>query len=112
MSHGTIPLPPSALAGVSASVGDVKLTFSDNSKNETGFVIERAMGRGSFAVIGTLAGSSGRGMRTFDDATVSPGTAYRYEVKATIGRHVSSPFAGPVAVTTPGVHSPPPPPVE
>jgi chitodextrinase len=77
---------PSTLAApsnLSASAGGkrggpIKLSWSDNSGDETGFKIERSSGGGSFAVIATL----GAGATGYQDASGTAGTAYAYRVRA------------------------------
>ncbi|HEY0009454.1 MAG TPA: fibronectin type III domain-containing protein, partial [Tepidisphaeraceae bacterium] len=74
------------------------LSWADNSANEDGFRIERALhGSTNFAIIGTVA--AGATAFTDSDATLTEGTRYDYRVSAysTAG---SSALAGPVAAWT------------
>jgi FtsP/CotA-like multicopper oxidase with cupredoxin domain len=68
---------PTGLAAVPVT-GQVNLTWTDNSSNETGFRIERATGAGAFAEIGTV----GPDVTTYPDATAIAGTYYTYRVIA------------------------------
>jgi len=57
----------------------VKLTWSDNSANETGFIIERKTGmKGSWAVVATL----GEGKTSFTHTGLAKNVQYFYRVKA------------------------------
>jgi hypothetical protein len=75
---------PSNLTGT-AGKGSAKLTWVDNSTNETGFHIERApSGTTSFAIVGTVAAN----VKTFTN-TVSRGN-YVYRVQAFNATNVSA----------------------
>jgi len=68
-----------------AGRGSAKLTWSDNSTNETGFYVERAVsGSNSFARIGNV----GADVKTFTD-TVARGN-YVYRVQAFNSNGVSA----------------------
>ncbi len=90
------PAAPSNLTAAALSATSVQLTWVNNANNQAGFKIERATGNGAFAQI-AVAGASAL---NYVDTTVSPNTAYRYQIRATnvIG---DSAYAGPVSVTTP-----------
>jgi hypothetical protein len=77
----------------------VTLSWDDNSDNEAGFEIERAVGDGQFAAIGRV----GPNVTSFVDSTIAPATTYRYRVAAwndagKSGWSTSAPYAtrGPV----------------
>jgi subtilisin family serine protease len=72
--------PPAAPTGLSASVfgSQVNLAWTDNSSNEFGFRIERAMNGGAWAGIGTVLAR----VTTYSDGTVLPSTQYSYRVFA------------------------------
>jgi len=73
-----LPAAPSGLSGAVAG-SQVNLTWTDNSTNETGFRIERAVNGGGFAAIGTTLAN----VTTFTDAgVIAAGTAYSYRVFA------------------------------
>ncbi len=77
----TAPGVPAAPSGLTAtdSPTQVNLTWTDNSSNETGFVIERAANGGAFQVIATV----GPGVTAYADASAWASTSYTYRVGAT-----------------------------
>jgi N-acetylneuraminic acid mutarotase len=78
---GATPTAPAAPTDLSAQVVSgtaVDLAWSDNSGNETGFVIERSTGGGAYAALA----STGPGATTYRDETASAGTSYAYRVRA------------------------------
>jgi hypothetical protein len=72
----TVPNAPSNLKGTVQSTGIV-LSWWDNANNETGFVIERSSGGGSFSVIATV----GANVTTYTDGTGQTGNQ-KYRVRA------------------------------
>lgn len=83
--------------GVSASAGSahqVTVSWTDNSGNETGFVIERS-GGGSTVTFAAAANTAG-----FSDTSTAGSTSYAYRVKAVNGS-LQSPFSTDANVTTP-----------
>lgn len=77
----TAPTPPAAPSGLAAAVrsSGVRLSWTDNSDNEAGFRIQRAVGsRGSFAYLATV----GPDRSGFTDTTAVVGKVYRYRVRA------------------------------
>lgn len=73
------PAAPTNLAGTALSGERVRLTWIDNSADEAGFRIQRALGSsGSFALIGRVDAN----VTTFMDTTVKAGKWYRYRVRA------------------------------
>jgi uncharacterized repeat protein (TIGR01451 family) len=86
--------PVATLASDTASA--VGLSWTDVA-NETGFIVERSTNGGAtFTQIGTTA----EGVTTFSDTTVSPVTAYQYEIIAVDGPDQSVP-SNIVSTTTP-----------
>ncbi len=83
--------------GLSAlSAAELKLEWNDNSKNEDGFQVERALGStGSFAVVAKLAANT----TSYVDTNLEPGTTYRYRVCAfnAVGK---STYSNMIATTT------------
>lgn len=81
----TIPAAPS---GLTATAGKQKLTlqWADNSNNETGFRVERAINGGAFAEIAVTAAN----VRTFTDPGLNKRNSYSYRVRATNGSGSSS----------------------
>lgn len=75
------PAAPSSLAAQAVSYSEVHLTWTDNSDNETGFVIERKDGEGSFQTVGEV----GENATSYDDEELDGNTDYVYRVFATNG---------------------------
>ena len=73
----TVPNAPSNVTGTATSATQIKLSWADNSNNETGFQIERWNGS-AWAQIGTV----GPNVTTYADTGLSPSTTYYYEVVA------------------------------
>ena len=64
---------------VESQAADLQLSWSDNSSNESGFVIERKTGTsGSFVQIATV----GANINTYTNTGLTSGTTYCYRVKA------------------------------
>lgn len=76
----TTNIPPRAsfLTAAPGNGWSVNLAWQDNATNETGFVIERRVGDGAFAVLQTF----GANVTAFTDATTSTGVTYTYRVRA------------------------------
>lgn len=70
-----LPLAPVNLTG-SIINGQVKLMWTDNSNNETGFKIERKLSNGIFSNLGNVATN----IVSYDDASISAGQTYVYRV--------------------------------
>jgi hypothetical protein len=85
LSVGAQVLAPSALSAVH-SAGSISLAWTDNSGNETGFVIERSEDSVSFAHLATAAANA----TSYTDATGVQGGVYHYRVRATDGTNSSS----------------------
>lgn len=81
------PAAPSAAAAARVPAG-VRVTWADNSANETAFRIER---RGGVSSSPVEVGTVGAGVREFVDVTAALGTAYAYQVRACNGRVCSAP---------------------
>ncbi len=76
----TIPAAPSNLVATAASTSQINLTWTDNSNDETGFIIERRQsGTPNFAQIAT----PGAGVTTFSDTGLTAGTKYYYHIRST-----------------------------
>lgn len=89
------PATPSATTATPLSVNSVQVTWMDNSDNETGFVIERALAAGG---PWTQAGTVAAGVVTFRDTGLLRSTGYFYRVIAANGGLLSS--ASPASATT------------
>jgi fibronectin type 3 domain-containing protein len=74
------PAAPSALTATATAGTQVNLSWTDNSNNETGFLIERKTGAGGdYGQVATVkAGST-----SYIDTALSTGTEYFYRVRAT-----------------------------
>jgi DNA-binding beta-propeller fold protein YncE len=73
------PVQSSGLVTTTVGAAEVRLGWVDNSSNETGFVIERAvLNSGVYSTLATL----GAGATVFGDATAACGVAYDYRVSA------------------------------
>lgn len=73
------PAAASNLIAESNSSSSVTLTWTDNSDNETGFKVQRALFGGVFSTIDTTAAN----VVTYTDETVTAGTRYEYKIVAT-----------------------------
>jgi hypothetical protein len=78
----TLPLPPAAptaLAAQALSRSSIKLTWADNSNNETGFKIERSLdGASGWSQVATV----GAGVTTYTNTGLNRSTKYYYRVVA------------------------------
>lgn len=92
----TAPAAPGSLVTSALSSTSVRLTWSDNSNNETGFQIERQTGSGSFVQLPGV----GANVTTFTDSTGAANTQYTYRVRA-INSGVASAYTNTSTVTTP-----------
>jgi hypothetical protein len=100
----TSPSAPSGLAVQSAAYNQVKLGWTDNANNETGFKLERSGDGVNFSEIAAL----GADVKTFTDAAVASKASYYYRVRAYNSAGASG-YSSTVNVTTPDVPPPVPP---
>jgi FtsP/CotA-like multicopper oxidase with cupredoxin domain len=101
----TVPTDPTNLIAtaspLSSSPPTVALSWTDNSNNEMGFIIERATNIG-FTAGFTAFPITAANVTAFTDTTVAPTTQYWYRVHAhNLGGDSANATAGPV--TTPGL---------
>ena len=92
------PAAPSVPSASAITSSLVRVSWTDNSSNESRFEIERST-TGSGGPFSPLA-NVGANSTTYDDTPVSPSTNYCYRVRAA---NVAGPsgYAGPVCATTP-----------
>jgi hypothetical protein len=73
-----IPIAPSGLTATTISASQIDLAWNDESYNESGFIIERKSGGGSFSSVGSV----GPGLENYSDNDLDPFTEYFYRVCA------------------------------
>jgi phosphodiesterase/alkaline phosphatase D-like protein len=73
------PVAPSGLQGIPVSNTQIKLSWTDNSDNETGFKIERRL---SSAIAYTLIATLGAGVTSYSSTGLSPNSTYSYRMYA------------------------------
>jgi hypothetical protein len=104
------PAAPTALTATLQAGPQIRLTWTDNAVNESGFVIERSTNGGAFVQIGTAPARNNTGSVTFTDATataaIGANTTYTYQVAAynvagKSGYAVSAPVLVPAAPAIP-----------
>ena len=100
----TIPAAPSGLGAAAIDPLSIKLTWTDNSNNETAFLIERSADGG---VNFTQVASVGGNVTTYTDGGRSSGVQYTYRVRASNAAGNSSysttaSAVGPAAPAAPG----------
>jgi len=89
-------LSPTNLSATALSSTQIKLLWTDNSADETGFLVERSATSGSgFASIGTALVNA----TNYTDSTVGPGSNYFYRVSATNALANGTPSAEASATT-------------
>lgn len=100
----TPPNAPSSLTLSTPSATSIKLAWSDNATNETGFKIERCTGGTctNFVQIATV----GSNVTTYTNSGLVASTAYSYRVRAYNSGGDSS-YCDRVSATTPAAPSPP-----
>ncbi len=77
--EGLPPTAPSNISPVATSATQIKVSWSDNSTNETAFYLERSLnGTSGWAAIATLATNT----MTYNDANLTAATTYYYRVRA------------------------------
>lgn len=99
------PNQPSNLEGIALGVNRVQLKWTDNTANETQFMLERCKGNGctNFAVVATSPAQTGRGNSITLINGISPSsalTAYTYRVRALLTNQQYSEYSTPIVVTT------------
>ena len=101
VTTGTAPAAPSNLAAQVQNTTNVRLTFRDNSNNDTGFMVARRVGTGAWQQIAVLPAQAGTGSTVTYVDTVSTGQTYGYQVFA-INNGTPSSGSNTVSVNVPG----------
>jgi subtilisin family serine protease/fibronectin type 3 domain-containing protein len=91
-----VPNPPTNVTAVLTSSTAIKLTWKDNSTDETGFEVWRKVGSGAEALFKTVAANT----VLLNDTPLATNTKYAYRVRAA-GTGGPSAYAGPAEATTP-----------
>ena len=92
------PAAPSSLSANSFSATQVNLSWTDNSSNETAFLLERKTGSGgTYAQIASIAANT----TSYSDNTVTASTTYFYRIRAT-NANGNSAYSNEATATTPG----------
>jgi len=96
----TIPAPaaPQNLTTTGLSESSVKLDWTDNSSNETGFRIERKTGTGSFTQVAQLSSNCS----TYTDNSLAGSTSYTYRIFA-FNNTGNSVYSNQSTIVTPAV---------
>jgi len=106
----SVPTQPTVLTYFALTPTSAYLGWSDNSSNETGFIVERCTGTAPFcdATPGAWVArtTTGANISTFNDTSLAPATAYSWRVSAfnSAGR---SAYSNTLSLTTPGDPAPP-----
>jgi uncharacterized delta-60 repeat protein len=98
---------PGSLTATAVNSANIQLAWQDNTASETGFLIERCQGSGcaDYTQIAAAPASA----TSWSDATVAPGTAYQYRIRATSS--IATPpwdsgYSNTAAAATPGQGAP------
>ena len=100
------PAAPSNLTAEGEAVDRIRISFRDNSTNETEFVVERKTVGGAFAEVATLAEAPGTGSTpSVAVSGLAPATTYIFRVRARNAAGASNPSNEAAAATfsVPGV---------
>lgn len=96
IQNGTAPAAPTNLTSFAPTSTSVSLTWTDNSNNETGFVLEQSS-TSSFSTVSTINIASN--VTGKDVGGLAPSTTYYYRIKAT-NSNGSSAYSNTATVTT------------
>jgi hypothetical protein len=100
VTYGSVPAAPSNLVATSVTSSKVTLSWTDNSSNETGFVVQRSSNGGkTWTTLTTTAAN----VTSYSDTTVGKRKTYEYRVYAT-NSYGNSAYSNTVTVTTPSAN--------
>jgi FtsP/CotA-like multicopper oxidase with cupredoxin domain len=103
----TLPAAPSLLTAAVEAGPRVRLTWRDNASNEAGFVVERRLSGGEWALLAEVGPKGGTGTnQSYLDLSVVPNATYEYRVAAINGRGWSG-YSNVATVTISGVPAAP-----
>jgi hypothetical protein len=77
-TSGATPAAPSNLTATAAVADQINLGWTDNSSNESGFLVERSTDNVNFTQIASL----GSNVTSYSDTGLTTGTTYYYRVRA------------------------------
>lgn len=98
----TIPAAPTNLAATAAGTSTINVSWTDNSNNETGFILQRSLSStGGFADIATLGINSS----SYSNTGLTSSTTYYYRVQA-INATGSSSYSNVAGATTAAITIP------
>jgi hypothetical protein len=89
------PVAPSGLNATAVSISQINLSWTDNSTNEAGFYLERAIDGKPFARVATLAAN----VTSYADTKLVKGTKYNYRVQSFLSG-ASSTYSNIASATT------------
>lgn len=75
----TVPATPSSLSASTINASQISVSWSDNSNNETNFLLDRQINGGTWTQIATPATNA----TSYTDSGLSIGVAYNYRIRAT-----------------------------
>lgn len=104
----SVPTAPTNLRAKLTATRGIELSFRDNSTNESGFVVERAVNGGAFVAFATLpAQASTRTTVFYTDDSVRGNNTYAYRVAAIHGVAGSSAYSNTASIIMPPIPPPP-----
>ncbi|MBN1671106.1 MAG: fibronectin type III domain-containing protein, partial [Kiritimatiellae bacterium] len=92
-----LPAQPSGVAATALSTTQIKLTWQDNSSNETQFKIRRSLDGVDFDTLEPVYAAANA--TTLTDSGLTPGTTYSYKMRSENAAGVSA-YTTPVSATT------------
>ncbi len=96
-ADATLPAAPSNLVGAVLDDQNIRLNWTDNSDNESGFVVYRSVGSGAFSEVGRVSTD----VKTYTNGSISGNTTYHYKVHSYNGGGQSVDASNTITVTTP-----------